>query len=195
MHGVDEAIFRWINGWPEGLKQIFYFFSEGNKMGGVRLLLVAIVLGMLLRGGKARIAILCALVAWPIANLITDVLKSGLQMQRPCVELSDVILRVDKLTSFGTASAHSANMMAVAVAMAFFVGRWSLIWFGVALFTGLSRIYVGVHYPSQVLFGWFVGAFAAILVVRMVEGFAHLRNNRTQNTEAENDGVSEQIEA
>lgn len=79
-------------------------------------------------------------------------------MQRPCVELLDVNLHVAKLTSFGMPSAHSANMACIAAVFLWLCPRLGYVWGGIALLTGISRIYVGVHYPSQVLVGWTVGA-------------------------------------
>jgi len=40
------------------------------------------------------------------------------------------------------------------------------------LLTGFSRIYVGVHYPSQVLLGWVCGTFSGFLVVHMGKAIA-----------------------
>lgn len=79
-------------------------------------------------------------------------------MLRPSVEVADAIVRVNRLTSFGTASAHSANMMAVAVPFLIYARPIGYFWLGIAILTGISRVYVGVHYPYQVLFGWMVGA-------------------------------------
>lgn len=156
MGPTDRAIFYWINGWPDGLNPLFQLMSEGNKWWPVRIAL-ALLATWLIWNGRTRVTTILALIAWPIANFSVDLLKHGLQMLRPCVELPDVHLRVDPLTSYGTASAHAASMAAVATAM--FLGlRWKAWpWMVVAFLVGLSRVYVGVHYPSQVLFGWATG--------------------------------------
>ena len=123
---------------------------------------------------KSRFATIIALLSWPLANGITDLFKNFLPMLRPSVDLSTAIVRVEPLTSAGTASAHSANMAAVAIAFALNLGPWRTLdlprrsiigfWVLVAFLTGLSRIYVGVHYPYQVVLGWLVGCFAAWVV-------------------------------
>jgi undecaprenyl-diphosphatase len=174
---MNEALFRWINGWPEGWSGFFWFLSEATKQNWVRIVLGAFVLAMLLAGSKTRRATIMALIAWGLANAMTDVLKFGISTLRPCVELADVHLRVGRLTSFGTASAHAANMAAVAFAFTATLGRWGWPWIAIALLVGLSRIYVGVHYPSQVLLGWACGAFAGFLVVQMQRMWTRIRNS------------------
>lgn len=162
----DEPLFRWINRWPDGWNPMFQLFSEGNKWLWVRLILVAIVVGMLVGGrARGRGSILLALAAVPLANETTDLLKAWFRDPRPCVELVDAICRVEPLGSYGTASAHSANMAAVATVMAWQMGRWAIPWIALALLTGLSRVYVGVHYPQQVLIGWAVGILIGSAVV------------------------------
>lgn len=161
---MDTSLFRAINNWPDSLAPIFVFFSEATKNPVGKILFAILALALLINP-KTRKALLFAILAVGLANLTCDVLKAGLQGTRPCVDLDNINLRVGKLTSFGTASAHSANMAAVATVFLKLHGKWGLIWFGVAIITGLSRIYVGVHYPYQVALGWLVGAFCAYLLL------------------------------
>lgn len=172
---MDEAVFRWINGWPESLKPLFWFLSEATKQDWVRVFLAALILGMLIANPKTRRTAIYALLAWGLANGFTEALKTGIAFERPCVALEDVNLRVGKLTSFGTASSHAANMAAVAFAFTAGLGKWGWIWIPIAILVGLSRIYVGVHFPSQVLLGWICGAFAGLVVVQMHRAYVQLR--------------------
>lgn len=184
---MDEAVFRWINGWPEAWKPFFWFLSEATKQDWVRYGLAAFVLGLLVAGPKTRMAAIAALLAWGIANGFTEALKTGFQMLRPCVELEEVNLRVGRLTSFGTASSHAANMAAVAFAFTAFLGKWGWPWIPIAFLVGLSRIYVGVHYPYQVVLGWLCGAFAGLVVIQMHRAWVNLRKPKYAG-EAEKNG-------
>lgn len=173
MRALDRAVFEWINGWPEFLSPFFVFMSEATKIPAGRIALIAIALG-LLAYPKTRKTTVLALIAWPLANGFTEAFKTAIPMLRPCVELADVHLRVGRLDSFGTASSHSANTAAVAVVFWRLHGKWGLIAVALAFFTGLSRIFVGVHYPSQVLLGWLCGALCALIVMESWAAYRRL---------------------
>jgi len=106
-------------------------------------------------------------------------------MLRPSVEVPDAIIRVNRLTSFGTASAHSANMMAVAVPFLYYARPIGFFWLGIAILTGISRIYVGVHYPYQVVFGWMVGAAMSGILIAGWEHWKKIRAIRKGEPEPE----------
>jgi undecaprenyl-diphosphatase len=178
VRGLDLTLFRAINQGPDWLEPLMVFLSQGNKWWWVRLLLLALFVLFLWRK-QTRTPALLAMVSWPVANAACEWLKYGFQLQRPSAELEDVVLRVSKLTSYGTASAHAATMMAVAVAFLFYSRSAGLAWLAVALLTGYSRVYVGVHYPSQVLLGWAVGAFVALVAVKTWQAYRRTRTPRT----------------
>lgn len=170
---LDEDWFHRINGMPEGWEPVFKYFSAGAKDMTVLIVLVAAAIG-LLWWNRTRTATILALIAWPGANGLTDLLKNLIPTLRPNVDPVDAILRVGYIDSPGTASAHAANMAAVAFAFCWAIRPWKdqpwsvrligIGWIVVAILTGISRIYVGVHYPSQVLLGWAVGCLVAYVI-------------------------------
>lgn len=177
---IDRAVFYWIFGWPEWLNPLFQLMSEGNKWWPVRIGLAALA-GWLISQKPTRVPTILALIAWPLSNVVTDILKNGFQMLRPCVELPDIHPRVEILTSFGTASAHSANMAAVATGMFLGLGWKAWPWMVLAVLVGISRIYVGVHYPSQVLLGWFVGVVVGFIVFHTGMALVRLRSAKPRD--------------
>ena len=184
MKEIDKEIFHWINGWSNGVAPFYDALSEGNKMWPVRIALLVLAIALIAAGPKTRKAAIFALAGVLISNEITNLLKDFIPVDRPCKELADSInvlhqigiwqtedaLKAQSLlfgiyyhgvgflTSAGTASAHAANTAAIAFAFTYFLRWWGVIPILLSLLTGIARIYVGVHYPSQVLYGWIVGA-------------------------------------
>lgn len=183
----DVSLFRLVNGWPDSQAPFWVFFSDATKRTD-GLIVIGIALVVMLIRPESRRTVLLALLAVALANETTDILKAVWPIPRPCNDLTDVHLRGGLLTSMGTASAHSANMAAVAMASVLTLRWWGLPWVMVALFTGLSRMYVGVHYPMQVFTGWVVGCFWALCVVGVANWIGEawrLRHPKSETVEAE----------
>ena len=183
MNGLDLAVFRAINGLPDGLAPFFVFLSNATKLTVGIALLVAVFIAMVVYR-PTRHAALLAMPSWLLANATTDVFKNLWPVMRPSAP--EMILAhpefhqwVKPLDSPGTASAHAANMMAVAVAFLWLYRPAGWCWLVVAFLTGVSRVYVGVHWPSQVVLGWLCGAVAATVVVKSWEAGVSLRRRET----------------
>ena len=143
------------------------FFSRGLDSVAMKIVLVVTFIA-LVSSPKTRRCGLIAGLLWPIANGLTDLAKL-IPFARPGNEISDAIIRVGMSPSMGTASAHSANMAFVAFVLTYYLPRLGVFWVLIAILTGLSRIYVAAHYPSQVLFGWTIGVASAAVVVVVIE--------------------------
>jgi undecaprenyl-diphosphatase len=107
---------------------------------------------------------------------ITNVFKRVLVMRlRPCYnpEIMDIIRLVKPSCggAHGYFSGHASNSMAVAVFMSLmlrfkfkYIPYVLVVW---ALAMGYSRIYVGVHYPLDVLSGMLFGAFSGFIFYKL----------------------------
>ncbi len=66
-------------------------------------------------------------------------------------------------------SNHAANMMGVAMVFSIFYRRFTVIFKSFAVLVAISRVYIGVHYPLDVLAGGFIGWAYGYLSVRIWE--------------------------
>jgi len=105
-----------------------------------------------------------------VSAIVANILKFSLDMPRP-YELYPFI---EKLSTGGSPtfpSGHTADAFAFAVAACLVYPRWqimlpSLIW---AALVGISRMWLGVHFPSDVLGGAVIGAASAIIYYRVMK--------------------------
>lgn len=179
---IDHAVFKWINSWPSSLETAMRFFSEGLNQTWMKVLLILLLIAMICVGKDTRKGAICSLIAFPISDGTTNLFKHLFPLPRPFDDpnLAGVITRIPESHTAGTASAHAANMMAAAVCMLIAL-RWGGIpWLILALLVGISRIYNGMHFPYQVLLGWIVGAFYAVLISYIWEFIAKKRKAKAE---------------
>lgn len=75
-------------------------------------------------------------------------------------------------------SSHAATSMAVALGVALLFAKSRPWIFALPLLVGWSRMYVGKHFPADVIVGWLVGAIAVVLVWSVCLGFVRLLISR-----------------
>jgi membrane-associated phospholipid phosphatase len=94
-----------------------------------------------------------------ISNGLNDMLKLVFSGPRP-YWFSSQVKALAFETSFGVPSGHAQNAVATWGTLAAYIKRpWAwVIALALILLVGLSRIYLGVHFPHDVLLGWLIGA-------------------------------------
>ena len=108
----------------------------------------------------------CALhmfVAGACATLLYKLVKSSIARERPCACIQGVRRCVEPLDEFSFPSGHTLHAVTFSViAAAYFpVLAFALVPF--TALTGISRVAVGLHYPSDVLAGAVIGAGVALV--------------------------------
>lgn len=117
-------------------------------------------------GKKGRVvAIGLVLLIAASDQISSNLIKNLVERIRPCNALPDVRLLVGCTQSFSFPSSHGVNHFAGAVFLSNFYPRLSLAFYGSAFIISLSRIFVGVHYPSDVLAGITIGILIGMFFV------------------------------
>ena len=189
----DQSIFLFLNGIHSPWADIFFYWVS-NRF--VWIPLYAVLAFFLIKKWRKRAILI--FIALTLCIFLTDqscnLIKHSVQRPRPSHDpvLSEQVHLVAKPDGtlykggpYGFPSSHAANSMALALWVILYLGerrKWLIIgmlcW---VLLVSYSRIYLGVHYPSDLLVGWILGACWALVLWR---GEQWLQNSkfRIQNS-------------
>lgn len=124
--------------------------------------LIGAVLMLILGGKRERWGILLLVLAVLLADFLCAELKDVVGRVRPCRSIEGARVLTGCGDSFSFPSGHATNIF---TAMVFMTARYRRYWFAfvpVAFIIAYSRVYVGVHYPLDVIGGAFLGSGVAM---------------------------------
>lgn len=125
------------------------------------------------KGGiKEKKALILATLSIPILVLIIKSIHLLYFEPRPFVSLQfDPLIDVEEDASFP--SRHAAIMSSIAFAYLYFKSKWAVFLLLLMLYVGISRIYVGVHYPLDILGGFIVGITSLAIALQVKKLLKH----------------------
>ncbi len=182
-YSIDLAIFYFFN---HSLSTPFLdrFFSIITNVNNWYIAYVILLVTVFIKGKmKGKIAVVLVI----LLIIVTDqlghkVIKEILQRVRPCNSLSDAITPLGCNGTYSFPSNHALNNFAAAVFFSRLFPNYKWILFITALLIALSRVYLGLHYPSDILGGAIIGSAFGYLfssIALFIERFFHLKKSNT----------------
>ena len=149
-------------------KFLDYFFIGITKLSdeGIFWIILALILLCFKKTRKTGICLGVVLIIGEILG--NQILKKLFERPRPYTVNPDVTLVIDQLTSFSFPSGHSRCAVECAVVIFANNKRWGIAAITVAVLTCLSRMYLYVHYPTDVLAGAALGVVDGLLAIFIV---------------------------
>lgn len=181
---MDLKILDWIQNTVrcDGLDHFFAAFTAlGNK--GLLFILIGIVLLCIPRYRKWGVCVLSALLLGLIFG--NALIKNIVGRARPYDLVQDIQLVIDQLNDYSFPSGHTmAAFETFMVIRCMPVRRYVKGIAGVfAVGMALSRLYLYVHYPSDVIAGIVLGSLFGIMAVRIVDSIFAERQAKKEEAE------------
>lgn len=155
--GWERHLEHWIVG--QRVSWLDWFFIDLSWIGSLGAIWLAI--GALAMVVWRRPSIFVSvLVAVAVSDLLAEAGKLVVQRHRP---FETQIGPRSNAHSFP--SGHTATSFAAATVLSVYAPRWRVPFFLLATAIGLSRIYNGMHYPTDVLAGAVLGVLTALLLL------------------------------
>ena len=160
----DRALFlRWAL-LETASRKARLFWLALTHLGGATVTIVSAVLP-LRAGGLVETAARDALLTLVLSHILVQFVKRTVGRPRPTHDgVWRSLAAVPDRFSFP--SGHSAAAMSIAFAYAMVFPALAAVLIPVALLVGLSRVFLGVHYPGDVLMGQLLAVLIGVIVVR-----------------------------
>ncbi|MFH1618545.1 MAG: phosphatase PAP2 family protein [bacterium] len=162
---IDLQIFRFFN---SKLSNGFFDFLAFLPEYGLPFVIVFVILIFFFRKkneARYKLAAVMLIAGHMLCYYTVELLRNFIGRARPCNALIDAITFIEK-TDGSFPSGHTCEAFMAAVYLAGFFGKMRGALIAAAVLTGLSRIYMGVHYPSDVLAGAAIGIVIGRFLIR-----------------------------
>ncbi|MFJ8826305.1 phosphatase PAP2 family protein [Streptomyces sp. NPDC102467] len=174
MGTIDSDLYRGITDFAHDTPSWFQHLMEvWTELGLLLFAVLFVVAWARARRGDPRafaVAVLAPL-ATAVAYVCSELLKSGIDEERPCRAVSGALASLVDCPAYGDwsfPSNHATIAAAAAVGLALAWPKVGLLTVPMAILMAFSRVFVGVHYPHDVAVGLLLGTLVTFLVVRLL---------------------------
>lgn len=159
LYSVDLSVFNFIN---QDLANPFFdkFFPFITNVKNWFIAFFFLWITLLINGGKVGkvAAVMIILLIATSDQISSNFLKNLFERIRPCNALDDVNMLISKTSSYSFPSSHAFNSFAAAVFFYKLYPKLKWLLFITASLLAISRVVVGVHYPSDIVAGTIMGS-------------------------------------
>ncbi len=179
--GWDESLFRFLNDIPAGLASVLTPLSRLFLPAGILVVIVLAVVYVVARN-RSVMPVAAGAIAAGAAWGLADLTKALFGRPRPYEVLAGAVLRQHPAHGMSFPSSHTAVTVAVVIALVPFLPRaLAGVAIAYAVLVGWSRVYLGVHYPLDILGGAGVGIAVGGVILLALGVLLRHRTERAAN--------------
>jgi undecaprenyl-diphosphatase len=170
LYRIDLNIFYFFNH-NLSIPVLDKFFSLITSVNNWYIAYIILLLIAFIKGGRTgRITAIGVLILIAITDQVSsNILKDLVHRVRPCMVLPDAITPIGCTGTYSFPSNHAFNNFAAATFISRFFPKMKWALFITAVLIAVSRIYLGLHYPTDVLGGAIFGIISGYLFASLVK--------------------------
>jgi len=174
---INTILFYFIN---HNLQNSFFDFlmpaitNIGSDGFLISICIALLIYGIAAKSRTVKYLAITGILAVVFTDTTIGILKVLINEPRPFITLDSVNLLVTENDPYSFPSGHTGNIFTIAISLGL---SWSfsirnksieLVWLLIplAFIIGFSRIYIGVHYPFDVVVGAIIGAIGGLIAIK-----------------------------
>ena len=160
----DHALFTFCH---QSLRNPFFdtFFRMVESPLWSNVVILTFALIFIFRERK-RFPVLAFGLSFLVPLFLSGWLKKFFNRPRPLAQANDMLFSIHAQSS-SFPSQHSCIIMAMAVVLSYHYPRYTFWFYLIAGLVGFSRVYLGLHYLTDILVGYLLGAVAGFAILRL----------------------------
>ncbi|WP_077620811.1 phosphatase PAP2 family protein [Bacillus sinesaloumensis] len=162
IYHADCRIFQKVNQHYEN-KWLHFFFSRITFLGGATFTIILCLALAIMTTNQSRITATASALSLALSHIPVQVIKKIYPRKRPYLIVEKSKYPIKALKDHSFPSGHTTAIFSVIIPFVLYLPYLAVLLFPIGLCVGMSRIFLGLHYPSDVMAGGILGSITGLL--------------------------------
>lgn len=159
----DESILRLFN---NSIKNNFFdhLMPIITYLGSTYFVIGYCLTLFIIPSNKGRSLALKSFIALTMSFLISQIIKKSVKRIRPFVALKNLNIKLIEIDKYSFPSGHTTSAFTLGVMASLYFPHMLILFLSLSTLVGISRMYLGVHYPTDIIAGSILGTLCSLIV-------------------------------
>ncbi|OIJ10541.1 hypothetical protein BKP37_18580 [Anaerobacillus alkalilacustris] len=160
----DTQLFHFVNQ-KLRCRAFDYILPKITHVGGATFTILTLLIVMIFSEKVVQTWAIEALISLSLSHIIVHIIKKIYCRERPYNKLANVTLCSNPLKDYSFPSGHTTAAFSIAIVFSLHMPMLAIFFLPIAILVGVSRMYLGLHYPTDCIIGAVLGTVSSIIVV------------------------------